>query len=98
MSRRMVKALCDLRDGVGKRAALLRPAPAVPDLEVVHVPRDNDVAVDPGVVEQRLVEGHPARGVERRVERARREVAGELRAPGAERIQALEEALRPALE
>src|SRR5205814_1267078 len=64
MSRRMAKALRDLDDLAIQLLLVRLPAGAVPDLDVVEVAHDDDVLLDPGVVEQRRTEGHPAGRVE----------------------------------
>src|SRR5438105_11817556 len=94
----MAKALSDPRYLVAERGALLTPSAAIPDLEVIEVAHDHKLTLDPGVLEQRLVEDHAAGRVELRVERRPGEVAGELPALRAERIEVGQEALRPALE
>src|SRR5256885_14332568 len=52
MSRRMAKALSDPGYLLVERIPLLEPAAAVPDLEVVEVADDHDLALDPGVLDQ----------------------------------------------
>src|SRR2546423_7236212 len=98
MSRRMAKALSDPGDLLVESAPLVGPPVPVPHLEVVEVADDHDLAVDLRVLDQCLVERDATGGVELGVERGPREVASELAALGAERVQVREEALRPTLE
>src|SRR5918992_5757835 len=98
MSRRMAKALSDSRDFRVQGLLVVAPAIAVPDLEVIEVPDDHHLLLDAGVLEERVVERHPPGGVELGVERAPREVAGELAALWADGVQVRQEALGPALE
>src|SRR5881275_663076 len=74
MSRRMAKALRDLDDLAIQLLLVRLPAGAVPDLDVVEVAHDDDVLLDPRVVEQRRTEGHPAGRVEIDVPGVAREV------------------------
>src|SRR5918997_695973 len=92
MSRRMAKALSDSGDFRVQGLLVLVPAVAIPELQVIEVPADHDVLLDPGVLEQGLVEGDPAGRVELDVERAAREEAGELAALGADGVQVRQEA------
>ena len=80
----MAKALSDSGDFRVQGLLVVVPAVAIPDLEVIEVPDDHDLLLDPGVLEQGLVEGDPAGRVELGVERAPREVAGQLAALGAD--------------
>src|SRR3954467_5326786 len=78
MSRRMAKALSDLRDLVRERVLVVVPGLAVPDLEVVQLSHHDDVLRDPAVLHQRRVERHAAGRVQRHVERPAREEARQL--------------------
>src|SRR5690349_12135287 len=68
MSRRMAKALSDLRDLVRERVLVGVPGLAVPDLEVVQLTHDDDVLLDAAVLHQLRVERHAAGRVQRHVE------------------------------
>src|SRR3954451_4840442 len=98
MSRRMAKALRDLDDLAIQLLLVRVPAPAIPDLDVVEVADHDDLLLDPGVLHQRLAEGHAAGRVELHVPRVPREVAREAAALLRDRIEVAEEALGPLLE
>src|SRR3954471_6949658 len=98
MSRRMAKALRDL-DDLAIQVLLVRlPAGSIPHLDVVEVAHNDDVLLDPRVLEQRLAEGDPAGRVEVDVPRVAREVAREAAALLADRVEVAEEARGPLLE
>ena len=62
-------------------------AVAVPELQVVVVARDDDLALEPGVPDERRRHEHPARAVDVRVARAREEEAPELARLARERVE-----------
>src|SRR6188768_3152875 len=64
MSRRMVKALCDVGHLGGQRVLLLVPALARPELEPVVGADQHHVLLDPRVREQDGVERHSAARIE----------------------------------
>src|ERR671915_1708934 len=64
MSRRIAKGLGHLPDLGVERLLLARPAPLVPDLEVVAHPDHHDLLLYTRVREQRRGQGHPAARVE----------------------------------
>ena len=79
MSRRMAKALGDLRDlRVAGSVWSSAPALAVPDLEVVAHADHDHVLLDAACADQRRRQRHAAGRVELDVERAAAEEAGEL--------------------
>src|SRR3954447_2390804 len=98
MSRRMAKALRDLDDLAIQLLLVRLPAAAIPDLDVVEIADHDDFLLDPGVLHQRLAEGHAAGRVELHVPRVPREVAREAAALLGDRVEVAEEALRPLLE
>src|SRR4051794_19330474 len=98
MSRRMAKALCDAGDLVGQVGLIVRIAGAIPDLEVVDVPDDDDFLLDAPVVQQRRVERDAAGRVELDVESSAAEEAGEPAALGAEGVHVTDERVVEAIE
>src|SRR4051794_14723848 len=98
MSRRMAKALRDLDDLAIQLLLVRLPAAPIPDLDVVEIADHDDVLLDPGVLDQRLPEGHAAGRVEIDVPRVPGEVAREAAALLAHGVQVAEKALRPLLE
>src|SRR3954469_21128431 len=84
MSRRIANALRDLGDLGWKAGLVVRVTGAIPDLEVVVGAENHDVFRDPGVLQQRPVQGRPAGGVELDVEGAAVEEAVQLAALRAE--------------
>src|SRR5256884_5663347 len=98
MSRRMVKALGDLLDLPRHVLLGARPAGPIPDLDVVLMAHHDDLLVDPRVVEQRLVQGDPARGVELRVEGSAGEEPDHLARAWADRVELPHHAIREARE
>src|SRR3954454_7249876 len=98
MSRRMAKALRDLDDLAIQLLLIRVPATAIPDLDVVEVADHDDFLLDPGVLHQRLAEGHAAGRVELHVPRVPREVTREAAALLGDRVEVAEEALGPLLE
>src|SRR3954449_6333871 len=64
MSRRMAKALRDLDDLAIQLLLIRLPAAAVPDLDVVEVAAHHDLLLDPGVLDQGLVDRDAAGRVE----------------------------------
>src|SRR3954449_6928541 len=98
MSRRMAKALRDLDDLAIQLLLVGVPAAAIPDFDVVEIADHDDFLLDPGVLHQRLAEGHAAGRVELHVPRVPREVAREAAALLRDRVEVAEEALGPLLE
>src|SRR3954471_1724833 len=91
MSRRMAKALSDLHDLVAQLPLIGEPLVPVPDLEVIEVPHDHDLFLNPRVLHQRLIQRHGAGRIERGVEGAAGEESRELPALGAQRPEPAQE-------
>src|SRR5262245_24015236 len=98
MSRRIAKTLCDAGHLVGKVGLVRRITGAIPDLQMVDIADDDDLAVDGGVFQELRVERDASRRVEFDVERAAAEEAREAAALGAEWMHVTDEALVEVVE
>src|SRR4051794_7297013 len=88
MSSRMAKAGGDVGKLIGKRLVVVRPGVAAPDLEAVAGARDDDVLLQPPVLEQEAGHHDPPGCVELGVQRVGGEEAVQLARGLRERVHA----------